>query len=237
MNIQSWNILLVLALLIVLSGGGFILYQDYQQKQAELSRFQAEEQARIEQEKERKAQEQIALMQRFEDFINTFLQDIHAQALEYKKARTVMEELIAPANLATPQYIADNARLAENTVMSLQMQMDDIMNRFKIADENIGNLIADLETENQTRVAAVWDEMRNENTEKLMILFTTDQAVLIAELKLIEFYNEHADDVQMNSVRQHILFDDVTLQEQQALLKANIIQAKAAQKDALKGGP
>ncbi|MCB1721341.1 MAG: hypothetical protein H6860_03340 [Rhodospirillales bacterium] len=234
MSIKSWNILLVLALVIVLSGGGYILYQNNQQKQAEIAKAEAEEQARIAEETQRKKQEQTALMQNFEDFLNNFLQDINTQVYEYKQARTVMDELLKPGNQSTPEYIIENARLAEGTVMSLQLQMEDILKQFEKANADLKPLIEKLTPDSQDHVRQTWNKIRNENAEKFMAFFESDQEVLSAQLKLIEFYKSHAQILHADIENQRITFDDISLQEQEALLRAKIMATKAAQKDLFK---
>ncbi|MCB9982296.1 MAG: hypothetical protein H6861_01300 [Rhodospirillales bacterium] len=231
MSIQSWNILLVIALLIVLSGGGYILLQNHEQKQAEIEQVKAEEEARLAEEAQRNAEEQKALLQSFEDFLNTFLGDIYAEVQEYKQARKVMEELRKPSNLTSPEYVAENTSMAESTLMSLQLQMDDIMARFEKAGTELQPLIEHLNEDGQAHVREIWNAVRKENAEKFMAFFASDQEALRAELKLMEFYNDYADILHADAENERILFDDIALQEQEALLRAAIIEAKAVQKD------
>ncbi|MEZ5814261.1 MAG: hypothetical protein R3E13_06005 [Alphaproteobacteria bacterium] len=232
MNIATWNVLLVVALLIVLSGGGYILYQNNLQKQAEVAQVLAEEQA----EAARAKEEEQVLLQEFEDFLNQFLSDVYEKAQAYKQNRGVLNELGKPLNLTEPEYIRENARLAESTVMSLQLQMDDIMNIFEQADADIQDLIGQLEGEARENVRQSWVEVRDENIEKYGAFFATEQDVLMAQLKLIEFYAEHSEVLSVDADNGRVLFEDGALQEREALLRGEIMRLRAEQKDVLQNG-
>ena len=234
MSIKIWNALLVIALLIVLSGGGYILYQNNAVKQAEKSREQAAAAQAEQEEKERKAQKAAALKQQVDDFINGFLVDIKNEMREYKKGRAVLNELGTPANLREKAYIAENAKLAEKTVLDLQLQMDDVMSSFERADIEAQDLIARFEDSEQTLVQTRWGEVRDENAEKFMNFFASEEDILMAKLRLLEFYAENKDILTVDVVNDHIVFDALEKQEQEALLRARIMELEAEQKDLLK---
>ncbi len=233
MNIKAWNALLVIALLIVLSGGGYILYQNNAQKQAEI----ALEAARIAAEAEKLEQEKQARLQAFEDFLNGFLDDVYMQAREYKKSRVVLNELSKPSNFKEPQYIEENARLAESTVMSLQLQMEDILGLFESADKQAQELLSPFEEGMQAKLQQDWEDVRDESITKYTAFFAMEQDILMAQLKRIEFYAEHSEVLSIDEKNERVLFEDVDLQEQEALLRGGIIELKAAQRDTLKANP
>ncbi len=232
MNIKAWNALLVVSLLIVLSGGGYILHQNNAQKQAEI----AEEQLRLAEEVERLKQEKQALLQSFDDFLNGFLDDVYEQARAYKKSRVVLNELGKPSNLREPQYIEENARLAESTVLSLQLQVTDIMNSFEQADQEAQELLLQFEGAEQENLQQNWSDVRDQSVAKYTGFFAVEQDVIMAQLRLIEFYAKHSDVLNIDVENERILFDTVDLQEQEAMLRGEIIKLKAAQQDVLKAG-
>jgi len=233
-NIKAWNALLVIALLIVLAGGGYILYQNNIQKQQEVSEEEALVLAQEKEEADRLEQERLTRLQGFEGFLNNFLQEVQVQAVSYKKSRAVLNELSKPSNLGEPEYIEENARLAESTVMSLQLQMDDIMSIFGAADQQAQDLIHQFEGETQLTIQKNWTDVRDQNTTKYTAFFAMEQDVLMAQLKLIEFYAEHREVLSVDVANDRVLFESVELQEQEALLRGEIIELKASQKDVLK---
>lgn len=233
MSIKAWNALLVLSLLIVLSGGGYILYQNNMHKQ-EVAAQKAAEEAAAKEEVERKAAAQKVLSKKFEDFLNGFLQDMAKGTQEYKKARGVLEDLVDPANLRAPDYIHENARLAENTVMSLQLQMDDIMQNFEDADQAAQSLINQFDGEGQKVVQAKWVATRDQNASQYMAFFTMDQDILNAYLELMEFYDAHREDVEVDVEHNRVNFTDPSLEEEEALLRGRIMELEAMRGDVLK---
>ena len=233
MTIKAWNALLVLALLIVLSGGGYILYQNHMKTQAEMAEQQAEE-ARLEKEAaEKKAAEDAKLKQEFEDLLNGFLDSVYTQMREYKSARAVLGELMKPENLSSPEYIAENAVLAESTVMSLQLQADDVMRSFERANEQFKELVQRFDEEEREPVQEEWDEIMDTRVEQFTAFFTMDQDVLMAQLELMEFYDAHKDTITVDEENGHMIMETPELQEEEALLRGEIMEMKAMQKDVL----
>ena len=233
MSVKAWNALLVLALVIVLSGGGYILYYNYQLRQAEIQMEQERVAAEEKREAEERAAQRAALLQKFEDFLNNFLQGVYSEVQEYKTSRSVMDALLEPDNLRDADYIAENAQMADSTSMSLQLQMNDILNTFEDADVRIQELLSQLDEETQVRLQARWDNMRNENVSKLVTFFDTEQEILSAQLGLIRFYNDNRAEMSVDTENDRVLFEDVTLQEEEAMLRAKIMELEAVQKDAL----
>ena len=224
MSIKAWNALLVVALLIVLSGGGYILYQNNQQKQAEIAQKLAEAEAL-------KAEQEAALKAEFDDFLKNFLGDIKTHVAEYKKQRQVLEGLSKPSNLRQIEYVEENARLAEGTVMGLQLQMDTVMGLFETADSDIRELIGQFAEEQRAPVTEQWEKLRDENIEKFTLYFTTEQDLMMANLALVEFYNTHREAMEVDVINERVIFDTVELQEQEALLRGKVLELKTARSD------
>ena len=227
MSIKAWNALLVVALLIMLSGGGYILYQNNQQKQAEIARELAEAEAL-------KAEQEAALKAEFDDFLKAFLTDIQTNVVEYKKQRKVLEGLSKPVNLRQNEYIEENARLAESTVMGLQLQMDSIMGLFETANETVQILVEKFEDTEKEPIQKSWAELRDENIEKFTTYFTAEQDLTMAYLELIEFYNAQRDALEVDVENDRIVFQDIALQEQEAMLRGKVLELKTARKDLFK---
>ena len=223
----------MIALLICLSGGGYILYQNDQAKRAEIAREEAEKLAKEQEEARKAAEKRAALNKAFEDFLNGFLGNVYEAVGEYKKGRAVLNDLGKPANLRAPEYIEENARMAERTVLALQLQADDVMSLFQKADADVRVLIEQFEDEGRERVEKGWAEVRDENAEKFMAFFAMDQDVLMAQLKLIEFYNENRDVLDVDIENDRILFDDIAKQEEAAVLKGRVMEMRAMQRDVM----
>ena len=220
MSIKAWNALLVIALLIVLSGGGYILYQNNLQKQAESAQKLAEEEAL-------KAEKVAVLKGEFDALLKSFLKDIQGHVATYKKQREVLVSLSKPMNLRQPEYIEENASLAEATMMDLQLQMETIMGLFEKADAEMQELIAKFEEDERGAVQVSWNALRDENVEKLSVYFTIERDLMMAHLKLVEFYDQHQENLSVDVENERVIFEDVELQEEEALLRGKILELHA----------
>lgn len=226
MNIQAWNALLVIALLIVLAGGGYILNENFKQKQAE-----AEQEAAVE--REQRAAEVAAKKQEFEDFLNAFLKDIHGKMREYQMARKIVDELDNPANLTKKEYAVENAALAEQTIMDLELQMGEVMLSFEEADKEFEDLMAKYEEDEQDGIREKWESVHGENAEKYTQFFTMDQDILRAQLKLLQYYAEHNEEMFINLNSNRIIFEADESEAMEKELKDNIRELKALRQEIL----
>ena len=226
MNIQAWNTLLVVALLIVLAGGGYILNENFKQKQAE-----AEQEAAAE--REQRAAEVAAKKQEFEDFLNAFLKDIHGKMREYQMARKIVDELDNPANLTKKEYAVENAALAEQTIMDLELQMGEVMLSFEEADKEFEDLMAKYEEDEQDGIREKWESVHGENAEKYTQFFTMDQDILRAQLKLLQYYAEHNEEMFINLNSNRIIFEADESEAMEKELKDNIRELKALRQEIL----
>jgi len=225
MSIKFWNFLLVLALLATLAGGGYILQQNYLQKQMEIQQAE-EEAARLRVEEAREAQ---ALKVAFDEFLESFLQNLEEEAEVYKKRRTVLLGLAKPSNMRAPEYIEENARLADSTFMALQLQMDKILGLFKAADEQAQPLIAQFEEVEAEAVRASWRDLQETQAEQFMNYFKKDQDVLLVYRDLIEFYDAKKDVLNVDVISERVVFDSLEDQEHEALLRGKIVELKSRQ--------
>ena len=226
MNIQAWNALLVIALLIVLAGGGYILNENFKQKQVE-----AEQEAAAE--REQRAAEVAAKKQEFEDFLNAFLKDIHGKMREYQMARKIVDELDNPANLTKKEYAVENAVLAEQTIMDLELQMGEVMLSFEEADKEFEDLMAKYEEDEQDGIREKWESVHGENAEKYTQFFTMDQDILRAQLKLLQYYAEHNEEMFINLNSNRIIFEADESEAMEKELKDNIRELKALRQEIL----
>lgn len=233
MNIKAWNVLLVIALLIVLAGGGYILIEDHQRKQAEIERIEAEEQAKAEEAARIKAEALAAKKQEFENFLNAFLKDIYGKMQEYRQARKVVDNLDKPSNLTKAEYAQENAVFAEQTIMDLELQMGEIMLSFQQADVEAEPLIEKFDEEDQEAIRSQWEKVHTENSEQFTQFFAMDQDILRAQLELLQFYAEHSDALFVNLNRRLVLFEDRELNKQATALKSKVEDLKKLRKDIL----
>ena len=211
MNVNVWNALLVVALVIVLSGGGYILYTENAAKRAEIAQAKAEEDARLAAQ-EKKEQER---KQAFEDFLNAFLNDVQERAVDYKKARAVLMELDNATNLRTSVYIEENAVLAQSTVASLHAMMDDIITSFEVYDQEAMSLIFEFDgTDGFDGVLSAWESVRDENVERFVMFFESEGDVLARQLDLIKFYATYPDQVEVDVLSGRVNMVDLALQDQ-----------------------
>lgn len=229
MTIRSWNLILVVALLAVLSLGGWILYQNQEQKRAEM----AAEQARLEQ----VAQEERARhMQAVEDFLNGFLHDIQKAALEYKNRRRVLVSLSQPQGMKTAEYVEQNADLAESTILALQLQMDKIMKMFNKSDEDFAALIAFLDEADRPGLEQKWQQERKAQADLFMGYFASEQDVLKAYGELMRFYEARKSVMHIDESGQNFVFDSPEDAAEAQKLQDEIKKVSAQQAEFLATG-
>lgn len=233
MNIKAWNVLLVIALLIVLAGGGYILNEDHKRKEAEIAKVEAEEQAKAEEEARIKAEALAAKKQEFEDFLNVFLKDIYGKMQEYRQARKIVDDLDKASNLTKTEYARENAVFAEQTIMDLELQMGEIMLSFQQADLEVEPLIEKFDEDEQEGIQQKWDAVHAENSEKFTQFFAMDQDILRAQLALLKFYADHSDELFVNLNRKLIMFEDRELNRQSQELKQKVEELKVLRKQIL----
>ncbi len=233
MNIKAWNALLVLALLIVLAGGGYILYEDNKRKQAEIEQAEAEERAAAEEAARIEAEKEALKKQAMEDFLNDFLKDIHGKMREYQKARKVIEDLDNPSNLTKKEYATENAKFAEQTIMDLELQMGEVMLSFEQADQEAEELISTFDEEERPVIRAKWEEVHSKYADEFTQFFEMDQDILRANLKLLQFYSDHNEELFVNLNTNRVMFESDELTQEEQQLKNEIKELKALRKEIL----
>lgn len=218
MNVKFWNLFLVLALLLSLSVGGGILYQNHLAKQAEMARIKAEEMQKVAeaQNRERKIKAE------FEEFLNALLKQIAAESELYKKSRMVLTGLVQPMNMAQPEYIKENAALAEDTLATLRGQMDKIMNLFTEANQRVEKLTADISPEARATILESWNKMRAEEIGLFVQYFESEQVVLDDYKALIDFYAQKREALHVDAQSGEIVFDDPEDEKKAMALRAEI---------------
>lgn len=231
MNIKAWNLLLVLALLIVLGGGGYILYVDNQRKQAEIEKIEAEERAAAEEAARLEAEADAARKQAFEDFLNGFLKDVNGKMRDYQKARKVVDDLDDPKNLTKKEYAIENANFAKQTIMDLELQMGEVMLSFEEADQKAEALIVDFDEDDQAGIREKWAAVHDKYAKEFTDFFAMDQDILRAQLALLEFYAVHSEELFVNLNTNQVMFEADEGNAEARVLKDKIKELKALRKE------
>lgn len=236
MSIKQWNIILVLALCGVLSGGGYVLYQNNLAQEAKLLEQAEEERLAAEQaQKDKEEAEKIAaLTKEFEGFLNDFLTDVSQELREYKITRKVLVSLMQPANLRETKYIEENYEMGEATVMSLRLQMDKVMRLFETAEIEFQELLTKWPEGRGESIRQNWRSMRDEQVDVYLGYFTSEQDLLEAMQNLLSFYNEKRDVLRVDVIDDRIEFDDEedTLRHEE--LKITVDALKSLQSELMK---
>lgn len=234
MSIKNWNIILVLALLAALAGGGFVLYQNHMEQQAALAQAALEEKLEQERLEKEKAEALAALRQEFEDFLNGFLKNVATQAREYRQSRKVLMGLVQPADLRASEYIEENYNLGESTVMSLRLQMDKIMGLFEQADQDFATVLEKWPEDKRESMAQNWRETKDKQASLYVAYFASEQELLAAVQELLNFYYQKRDVLKVDIVQDRIVFSDPSDQVAHAALKDKIADLVAIQAEILK---
>ncbi len=230
MNIKLWNILLVGGLIGAFCAGGYVFYLDKKEKEAVIAATEkkVQEEALLKAEQAKKDQE---IKTRFETFLNVFLKNLSDNVGRYKKNRTVLKQIMVPENLKNPEYLAENAKLLESTVQTLQAQMDTIMGLFKKADTEIEPLLKKLSDKEQNPARAQWKKIQDNQAMSFMAYFTSEQDILSAHQALMVFYLQHRQSLKKNEETGEMEFsspDDIQTVQKLENDIANLIEAQTA---------
>ena len=237
MSIKQWNSLLVLALVVVLAGGAYWLYAT-QEKQAEHSEqavpvTEATVAAAVPSEDTRKP-DQTALLKDIEDELNGVIAEVNEEAQSYKARRKVMLDLIRPANLRAPDYIAENYKIAETTDWELQMQMEHMMAVFSNADVKMKQAIFRLTPDEQSQSITRWKSIHGSLASQYIEFFSGDQIVFAKIKELLGYYYTHRNELDIDVPNNRIVFEDAEKQAEAFRINKEIrdvmkIQRAAAQ--------
>lgn len=223
MKVKLWHVFLVGA--IVAAGVGVVYVRHVEQARQEAARLEAEQAAQAQKDREQRAA--------FEDFLNGFLRGVEESAREYRQRRQVLAGLVRPENLRSPEYVSENASLAESTVLALHIQMDEIMGAFETADGDIAALAAGLSGDGRAAVEQKWQDVRAQQQEKFLAYFASERDVLAAYKALMDFYAARKDGFSVDAESGQVRFTAPEDQAEAATLQSRIDVLSAAQAELL----
>ncbi|MCE7886907.1 MAG: hypothetical protein DYH13_05305 [Alphaproteobacteria bacterium PRO2] len=154
---------------VILGIGGGVYYKQYAAEQ-----------------KERAARD--ALNQSFEDFLNKFLQNVHAGMIDYKQERKVLVEATGPRNLSDPVYVEENYQLVQMLIPSLRKRMANVIKIFEDAETEIAGLVEGQPENVQTGILKKWADMKQAQGQVYIGYFAAENDILTAYEDLMRFY-------------------------------------------------
>lgn len=228
MKVRLWHVFLAGAIAAGIVGGASILH--FKNLRIEAEKTRAEQEAQNRKDREVKAA--------FEDLLNSFLREVERNALEYRQRRQILSGLVKPENLGKPEYAEENASLAESTILALNIQMDEIMNAFAKADEEISALTQELSEEERLAAAQKWAEVRKKQRDMFAAYFASERDIIGAYKELIDFYAVKRDGMSVDVANGKIRFSSPEDQEKAEEIKRRIEALNSAQAELLQSaGP
>lgn len=225
MSIKAWNIILFLSLVGVLGLGGWVLYQNHMQNEAE------KEAARIAEIEKSEAKQ--AVEKEFEALINRMLADLRDKAGEYSQRRKVLLDLIRPANLSTPDYVDENYEISETTTMALQLQMTGIMGVFEEMGQQVEEVRPRMEALECAYLADNWMVEQDRLVKDYIDFFHGEQILLTKVGDLMAFYRDKKDELRVDFEKNRVRFTNIEDQGEAFNLRTQVNNALDRQKKSL----
>ncbi|MCC6597986.1 MAG: hypothetical protein IT559_04280 [Alphaproteobacteria bacterium] len=225
MNKKLWYILLAFVLFVGVFSGVLAYMSAKRQEQAG-KQYVAEQKA---QNAEIKAD--------FEVFLNGFLADVEKNAFAYKQRRKVLTGLIKPENMKMPEYIEENASLAESTILALHLQMNEILEAFAKADHEIETLLPGLPEGERIAARQKWEQVRTNSQDQFTGYFASERDILAAYKKLLHFYAEKKESISIDSESNAVYLLKPEDQKEALALQKDIKDLEAAQIEFMQQAP
>lgn len=162
------------------------------------------------------------LAQDFEDVLNGLLNDVQDKVKAYKRARTVLTEIVQPVNLARPENVTENADVMQRVIPDLRGKMDGIMLAFERADEQVNGVLAGAEGAAQDKLLAIWRQTRDQHVTDYVAFFEVEEQIIDAHSALMAFYQRALPYYSYDAQADQLVFNQDTLRLQEADLKLDI---------------
>lgn len=174
--------------------------------------------------------------EKFEFILGRFVKDVAEEANEYKKQRQVLPQLIHPAGLTNPEYIAENAALMEDTAKKLREQIITVMGVFDQAEDDIELLLTYQTEETAEDIRARWKELKEKQTVLYVDFFSYEEDIIAAYQNLMNFYAENAEEIHYDGETERLVFSDAVDIQAEEKLRAEIESLNKEQEAVLQAG-
>lgn len=176
-----------------------------------------------------------ALRQNFETSLNDFLQKVYVKMRDYRGARKILDDLVAPHNLQNAAYIEENYALSREMIGVLKGQMDDILQVFAAKEREVHALLKGQPENVQGNVLRSWNDLKANQLNAFVSYFSLEAQVLDAYADVMAFYYSERAGIRYLARRNELAFATPQGQAQErALLDA--VQALKTQQSALLKG-
>jgi len=182
--------ILTAVFLISLFGIGFFYYEHQKaleiQKQEDILRIKEEQKIKL-------VQQNIEIQALFDVYLQQFITDLKQNVKRYKETRQVLQELTQPYNFETPEYARENYMLfTKNVAPTLRQTSDDVIGTFSYYQNLIEKDLQGKDSTIQQNFSKEWKAMSAEQAADYVDFFTSQEDLLRAYEKLIEFYYVHS---------------------------------------------
>jgi hypothetical protein len=174
------------------------------------------------------------LPQRFEDLLNTFLQNVDKEMTDYRNERRILVETFNPANLRDPLYIEENQKIVQELVPALRGRIDGVVRLFEKAELDIDQLLSNQPEAARQNILRQWHLLKNTQGETYMQFFSYENELLATYSALMNLYYTHRNDLEADIDTHDIIFKHPADKIEEERLRQRIKDLSSAQNEALK---
>lgn len=157
-----------------------------------------------------------------EETLNGLLENVQVLALEYKRNRRVVNDLIQPENLSTPEYIVENLAILEGLIPSLENERVQMMSAFDTAGERFNEIISTTPEQTQNALNAQWEEVTGHQIKSYTTFFAFEQAIVATYLDILRLYAENKDQITYDRDADILVFGSDALAARDQELRGDI---------------
>ena len=144
----------------------------------------------------------------FEDFLNSFLDELQIKMMAYNNKRKIARDLIKPENVRTPEYLQENSKMLQEISAEMNTDMDNIIQTFKQADRDIKDLVNISISGDKDVILQKWETVREKQLETYMAFFIHEKELLTEYRELFNFYFSLGQNLQVDVTNNELIVSD-----------------------------
>lgn len=169
-----------------------------------------------------KEQKYQGVVKAYNLILDQFLSNAKTRAENFKDKRYVIRDMVRPASLRDDTYIDQNLEMAEDVFVELQKDIDEFMAAFGSTESKLLELSQDLPADKKEVMMSKWSALKKEYSDLYTAYFLIEMDILNAHKQMLEFYQLHKGQFEVDLENDRVFFADAELQVGQSQLKEKI---------------
>lgn len=159
-------------------------------------------------------QQDDSIEKQFEDMLNKFLHTLDTKSQKYKSSRKAITDTIKPENIRAESFLEENQEFAASLVQEMELQMDDIINSFDNADQEIKVLVTAHPEADKDIILDKWKSVKTERMENYMSFFLLEKDFLAKHLEILDLIAQANGQYKVDVMNSMIVFENDTIAQQ-----------------------